>query len=100
MIFLKISFNSGSLSWSVDCTFDTRTCENKEHDAYGCEIEAGGHIHEIPNENRVQFHCEKSSEHASHVWYVYTDEHYDQIYDRPNCYTQPGKTNGVLLILI
>ena len=26
---------------------------------FRCEIEAGGHIHDIPNENRVQFHCEK-----------------------------------------
>ena len=80
---------NGSGEWKF--SWKAGTCV--EHDAFGCEIEAGGHIHSIPNENRVQFHCEKSSSHASHVWYVYTDEIYDQIYSMPNCYTQPGASS-------
>ena len=60
------------------------------HDSYGCEVNVGDHIHDISNDNRVQFHCEKEN---GVYWYTYTDDVYANHFPQPLCYLQPGKTN-------
>ena len=45
-----------TLGGSVTGSWQAGSCFG--HDAYGCQIEAGGHIHDIANEDRVQYHCE------------------------------------------
>ena len=45
-----------TLTGSVTGSWQTGSCFG--HDAYGCQIEAGGHIHDIANDDRIQYHCE------------------------------------------
>ena len=60
------------------------------HDSYGCEVNVGDHIHDISNDNRVKFHCEKEN---GVYWYTYTDDIYANHFPQPLCYLQSGKTN-------